>query len=104
MFLVHRLVTEAFIPNPENLTEINHKDEDKTNNNVENMEWCSRSYNINYGTRNTRAKDTNIKNGYWSGLSRKEYRKKYYQENRDRICERQKEYYLKRKEQIQNNV
>ena len=104
MFLVHRLVAQAFLLNPENLTEVNHKDEDKTNNNVENMEWCNRSYNINYGTRNTRAKDTNIKNGHWSSLSRKEYRKNYYQENKDKICERQKKYYRKRKEQIQNNI
>lgn len=47
---VHRLVAEAFIPNPNNLTEVNHKDEDKSNNMVDNLEWCSRSYNANYGT------------------------------------------------------
>ena len=53
-FMVHRLVSLAFIPNPDNLTEVNHKDENKTNNNVSNLEWCSKSYNINYGTRNER--------------------------------------------------
>lgn len=52
--LIHRLVAFAFIPNPNNYPEINHKDEDKTNNTVENLEWCSREYNINYGTRNER--------------------------------------------------
>lgn len=48
--LVHRLVAQAFIPNPQKLPEVNHKDEDKSNNSVENLEWCDRKYNANYGT------------------------------------------------------
>ena len=119
MFLVHRLVAQAFILNPDNLPEINHKDENPGNNNVDNLEWCNRKYNINYGSRKDKERDTKIKNGYWSGLSRKEYRKKWcqentdnlkeykkkwYQENKDRICEQQKEYRRKKKEEIQNNV
>ena len=51
---INRLVAQAFIPNPNNLPEVNHKDEDKTNNCVENLEWCSKLYNANYGTRNKR--------------------------------------------------
>ena len=80
---VHRLVAQAFILNPDNLSEINHKDEDKTNNSVENLEWCDRKYNINYGSRKDKVRDTKIKNGCWTGLSKEEYRKKYYLKKKD---------------------
>lgn len=47
---IHRLVAEVFIPNPNNLEQVNHKDENKKNNKVSNLEWCTLIYNINYGT------------------------------------------------------
>lgn len=49
-FLVHRLVAQAFIPNPENLDAVNHKDENRLNNRSDNLEWCTVSYNNAYGT------------------------------------------------------
>lgn len=57
ILLIHRLVAEAFIPNPHHLPEINHKDENKLNNTVENLEWCTRQYNLSYGTRLNRIKE-----------------------------------------------
>lgn len=59
LFLVHRLVAEAFLPNPNNFNLINHKDENPSNNNIENLEWCNYEYNNNYGTRNKRISKSN---------------------------------------------
>ena len=55
---IHRLVAQAFIPNPDNLPGVNHKDENPNNNNVDNLEWCTQKYNCNYGTRVDRIMET----------------------------------------------
>lgn len=49
---VHRLVAMAFVPNPDNLPEINHKDCNRANNCAENLEWCTHEYNIEYSIKN----------------------------------------------------
>lgn len=49
---IHRLVAEAYLENPDNLPEINHKDENQQNNTLTNIEWCDRTYNNNYGSHN----------------------------------------------------
>lgn len=65
-FLLHRIIGKLFVPNPNNYTEINHKDENLENNCASNLEWCDHFYNIHYGTRTERAVKT-----------RKEKAKKY---------------------------
>lgn len=72
--LIHRLVASAYIPNPNGFPQVNHKDENKANNNVDNLEWCTAKYNMNYGeaakTRHSKIdytkpiyKETAVKNG-----------------------------------------
>ena len=69
----HRLIALAFLPNPDGLKEVNHKDECKTNNNVRNLEWCSHSYNISYGTARKRSAEKTRKGVIATDESGNEY-------------------------------
>lgn len=62
IYYIHKLVAETFISNPNNLPVVNHKDENKLNNNIDNLEWCTDEYNLNYGTRNKSISESMINN------------------------------------------
>ena len=60
-FNIHRLVAETFLPNPSNLNCVNHKDENRLNNSVANLEWCSLEYNTTYGSLQQRSANSRKK-------------------------------------------
>ena len=67
---IHRLVAEEFLRNPQNLPQVNHKDENKQNNCAENLEWCDTKYNINYGKHNEMVAKSHCKKVYCVELDR----------------------------------
>ena len=94
VYLVHRLVAEAFIERSDGLYEVNHKDENKKNNSVDNLEWCSKKYNNNYGTKIERQKQTMFNLGYWKeGNNNKDRCRNYYYLHRDDILQKKREKY-----------
>ena len=72
-FRIHRLVAEAYIPNPEGLPQVNHKDENPQNNCASNLEWCDAKYNANYGTRTERSNKKRSKPVYCIELDKTFY-------------------------------
>lgn len=94
---IHRAVAQAFIENPNNLPQVNHKDENKLNNCVDNLEWCSCKYNSNYGDAQIRRiekwRKAKIKSHYT-------YKELSVMLNRPIHLIRQKKYYLKKENKI----
>ena len=73
IYSVHRLVVQTFLPNPDNLPQVNHIDENKTNNTISNLEWCTNEYNCNHDTHNERSAKTKSKPVLGISLDKKIY-------------------------------
>lgn len=100
--LIHRLVARAFIPNPLNLPQVNHIDEDPRNNSVDNLEWCTAKYNMNYGNgAKTRHVNINYSKPIYKVVAREKRQSSFHTRNNVRqkrqcfkivrICKRSKQ-------------
>lgn len=85
-YTVHRLVATAFLPNENNYPYINHKDENPSNNRVDNLEWCTPKYNANYGTLKERKRE--IMKGKYTGEKHPMYGKHHTEEAKKKMSER----------------
>lgn len=90
-YYIHRLVAITFLPNPNNYPVINHKDEDPSNNCVENLEWCTQKHNMNWKGVMKRKVGKKLRK---SEEEKKYNRKLYVEKNRDKIRERQHNYHI----------
>lgn len=101
---IHRLVAENFIKNPNKLECVNHKDENKKNNEITNLEWCSKKYNCNYGKRNEKVSKSlskykiiqKDKNGrvikIWENIWELEHNTKYKKQSIRSCCQNKWKY------------
>lgn len=106
-FRLNRVVAQTFLPNPNNLPSVNHKDENKLNNFVwvnedgsvdiekSNLEWCDDKYNSNYGNRCENYRKTRLGDRYKETFFDK---KEWYEKNKEEILKKQREYYQNNKE------
>ena len=90
IYLVHRLVALHYISNPNNYPCVNHKDEDKTNNTVSNLEYCTYKYNNNYGTRNCRISKN--KKGKYAGENHYFYGRHHTEETKHKMSKSHKNF------------
>lgn len=104
LFYIHRLVAENYIKNPNKLECVNHKDENKRNNNVDNLEWCTKLYNCNYGKRNEKMSKSKSKYKIvqknkegkiikiWQDIWDLEHNSQYKKQNVRRCCQNKYKY------------